>query len=54
MIGRLTEVREEMPPFAGTEDERRALARHLAALAETAPGPGGEGEPPETEMEEER
>jgi mono/diheme cytochrome c family protein/cytochrome bd-type quinol oxidase subunit 1 len=43
LIGRLPQVREEMPPFAGSEDERRALARHLAGLAETgeaAPGPG--------------
>jgi hypothetical protein len=27
-----------MPPFAGTEEERHALARHLASLAATAPG----------------
>jgi mono/diheme cytochrome c family protein len=32
LIGRLPQVREEMPPFAGTEDERRALARYLASL----------------------
>jgi cytochrome bd-type quinol oxidase subunit 1/mono/diheme cytochrome c family protein len=38
MIGRLPQVREEMPPFSGTEDERRALAQHLGALAATAPG----------------
>ena len=33
MIGRLPQVREEMPPFSGTEDERRALAQHLGGLA---------------------
>ncbi|HEX9186034.1 MAG TPA: c-type cytochrome, partial [Vicinamibacteria bacterium] len=53
MIGRLAQVREEMPPFAGTEDERRALARHLASLAETVPDPGADGEPA-PEKEEER
>ena len=34
MLGRLPQVREEMPPFSGTEDERRALAQHLGRLAE--------------------
>jgi mono/diheme cytochrome c family protein len=38
MIGRLPQVREEMPPFSGTEDERRAIARYLGGLAATAPG----------------
>ena len=38
LIGRLPQVREEMPPFAGSEDERRALAQHLAGLAATVPG----------------
>ncbi len=38
MIGRLPQVRDEMPPFAGSEDERRALARYLGGLAATAPG----------------
>lgn len=38
MIGRLPQVREEMPPFSGTEDERRALAQYLGGLAATAPG----------------
>ena len=38
MIGRLPQVREEMPPFAGSEDERRALAQYLGGLAATAPG----------------
>ena len=38
LVGRLPQVREEMPPFAGSEDERRALAQHLASLAATAPG----------------
>ncbi len=37
LVGRLPQVREEMPPFAGTEEERHALARHLASLAATAP-----------------
>ena len=37
LIGRLSQVREEMPPFAGSDDERRALAQHLASLAATAP-----------------
>jgi mono/diheme cytochrome c family protein/cytochrome bd-type quinol oxidase subunit 1 len=35
LVGRLSQVREEMPPFAGSEDERRALARHLGGLAAT-------------------
>lgn len=35
LIGRLPQVREEMPPFAGNEDERRALAQHLGGLAAT-------------------
>jgi len=38
LIGRLPQVREEMPPFSGTEDERRALAQYLGGLAATAPG----------------
>jgi mono/diheme cytochrome c family protein len=38
LIGRLPQVREEMPPFAGGEEERRALAHYLAGLAATAPG----------------
>jgi mono/diheme cytochrome c family protein len=37
LIGRLPQVREEMPPFAGSEDERRALAQYLASLAATVP-----------------
>ncbi|MEE9227235.1 MAG: cytochrome ubiquinol oxidase subunit I [Acidobacteriota bacterium] len=32
LLGRLEEVNEEMPPFEGTEEERRALAEHLAGL----------------------
>jgi mono/diheme cytochrome c family protein len=35
LIGRLPQVREEMPPFAGSEDERRALAQYLGGLAAT-------------------
>jgi mono/diheme cytochrome c family protein len=49
LIGRLPQVREEMPPFAGSEDERRALAQHLAALAATAPGDAPAGDEPSTE-----
>jgi mono/diheme cytochrome c family protein len=37
LIGRLDEVREEMTPFSGTEDERAALAEHLGRFATTAP-----------------
>jgi len=33
LLGRLNEVQEDMPPFAGTEEERAALAEHLAGLA---------------------
>jgi hypothetical protein len=36
LLGRLDEVQEEMPPFAGTEEERAALAAHLAGLAAAA------------------
>ena len=39
LIGRLPQVREEMPPFAGSEDERRALAQHLGGLAATEARP---------------
>jgi mono/diheme cytochrome c family protein/cytochrome bd-type quinol oxidase subunit 1 len=51
LIGRLPQVREEMPPFAGSEDERRALAQHLAGLAESGPGEvaPGPGEAPTEE-----
>jgi mono/diheme cytochrome c family protein len=31
-IGRLEELNEMMPPFEGTEEERAALAKHLAAI----------------------
>ena len=50
LIGRLPQVRDEMPPFAGSEDERQALAQHLAGLAATAPGdarPGADSPPTE-------
>jgi mono/diheme cytochrome c family protein len=44
LLGRLPQVREEMPPFSGSDEERRALAQYLAELA-TAPGsPAPEGE----------
>jgi mono/diheme cytochrome c family protein len=39
LIGRLAQVREEMPPFSGTEEERRALAQYLGGLAETEEEP---------------
>jgi mono/diheme cytochrome c family protein/cytochrome bd-type quinol oxidase subunit 1 len=32
LIGRLPQVNEAMPPFEGSDEERRALAEHLAAL----------------------
>lgn len=32
MLGRLPEVNDMMPAFEGTDDQRRALASHLAAL----------------------
>jgi mono/diheme cytochrome c family protein/cytochrome bd-type quinol oxidase subunit 1 len=41
MIGRLPEIREEMPPFDGTDEERRALADYVAGLG----APGEEGNP---------
>jgi mono/diheme cytochrome c family protein len=43
LIGRLPQVREEMPPFAGTEEERRALAQYLAGLAATVPADAAAG-----------
>jgi mono/diheme cytochrome c family protein len=45
ILGRLPEVREEMPPFSGTEDERRALAHYLAELATAGPAGNGEVKP---------
>jgi mono/diheme cytochrome c family protein len=51
LIGRLPQVRDEMPPFAGSEEERRALAQHLAGLAATPPGAAAPGEG-EAETEE--
>ncbi len=32
-IGRLPQLREEMPPFSGSDEERRALAGYLGDLA---------------------
>jgi len=40
MIGRLPAINEMMPAFEGTEEERRALAGHLAALPGKTPGGG--------------
>jgi len=51
LIGRLPQVREEMPPFAGSEDERRALAQYLGGLAATVPGDASPASRPETEEE---
>jgi cytochrome bd-type quinol oxidase subunit 1/mono/diheme cytochrome c family protein len=34
MLGRLPEIDSMMPPFDGSDDERRALARHLGAMAQ--------------------
>jgi mono/diheme cytochrome c family protein len=36
VIGRLPQLRKEMPPFSGTDDERRALAGYLGDLAASA------------------
>jgi mono/diheme cytochrome c family protein len=35
-IGRLAELNELMPPFEGTDAERRALAEYLAGLGQPA------------------
>jgi mono/diheme cytochrome c family protein len=51
LIGRLPQVREEMPPFAWSEDERRALAQYLGGLAATVPGDASPLSRPETEEE---
>jgi mono/diheme cytochrome c family protein len=32
MLGRLSEINEAMPPFEGSDEDRRALAEHLAVL----------------------
>jgi mono/diheme cytochrome c family protein len=40
-LGRLPEVYRGMPPFPGTEEDRRAVAAYLAAVgAGTEPAPG--------------
>jgi mono/diheme cytochrome c family protein len=36
-IGRLPQIAANMPPFRGTEEERRALAAYLAALGAGRP-----------------
>jgi mono/diheme cytochrome c family protein len=33
LLGRLPEVNEMMPPFTGSDADRRAVAAHLASLA---------------------
>ncbi|HVO09599.1 MAG TPA: c-type cytochrome [Vicinamibacteria bacterium] len=42
LIGRLPELREEMPPFSGSENERRALAAYLGRLSAGAGADPGE------------
>jgi cytochrome bd-type quinol oxidase subunit 1/mono/diheme cytochrome c family protein len=39
VIGRLPQVREEMPPFSGTDGERQALAGYLGELAAGSAAP---------------
>jgi len=41
IIGMLEDISDEMFPFEGTDDERRALAAHLAGSEAPAPGPDG-------------
>ena len=40
MIGRLPAINEMMPPFEGTEEQRKALAEHLASLPGKTPTGG--------------
>jgi mono/diheme cytochrome c family protein len=40
LIGLLPQVRQEMPPFSGSETERGALAGYLGGLAARAPAAG--------------
>ena len=42
MIGRLPAINEMMPAFEGTEEQRRALAGHLASLPAHAPKGGAQ------------
>jgi mono/diheme cytochrome c family protein len=39
LVGRLPQVREEMPPFSGTPQEREAIARYLGDLGATSAVP---------------
>lgn len=39
-IGRLPQLSAAMPPFRGTDAERRSLAVYVASLGEPGPGPG--------------
>jgi len=41
LIGRLPSINEMMPPFEGSEDERKALADHLAQLTASHATPEG-------------
>ena len=40
MIGRLPAINEMMPAFEGTEEQRKALAEHLASLPGKTPTGG--------------
>lgn len=44
-LGRLPQLREEMPPFSGSEEERRALAGYLGDLVASSAGAGTEVRP---------
>jgi mono/diheme cytochrome c family protein len=41
LLGRLPQINEAMPPFDGTDTERRALAAYVATLGAPAGGKGG-------------
>jgi mono/diheme cytochrome c family protein len=41
LLARLPSVNDAMPPFEGTDAERRALAEHLVTIAPARGGPGG-------------
>jgi mono/diheme cytochrome c family protein len=43
LLGRLPDVNEMMPPFPGTDAERRAVADHLAVLTASNPPAKAEG-----------
>jgi hypothetical protein len=41
LLGRLSSVNDAMPPFEGTDAERRTLAEHLTTLEPEAGKDGG-------------